>query len=183
MIEAVKIWNEPNNKSHWDPLLDPGWSRFAELATLAGEAIAAESPALTRVLGGISPIDPAFVENMIGHGVLDHVDAVAVHGFPLDWNLWPIHAWPDKIAEIEAVCPDKPIWATEVGVGSFGAEEVQVFGLRKTAELLLDRGGDLNWIGWSGRTPLDAALDGEHVALAEWLRERGARESTGEREP
>ena len=23
MIEAVKIWNEPNNKSHWDPLLDP----------------------------------------------------------------------------------------------------------------------------------------------------------------
>lgn len=56
-------------------------------------------------------------------------------------------------------------------------------GQRKTAELLLDRGGDLNWIGWSGRTPLDAALDGEHVALAEWLRERGARESTGEREP
>jgi hypothetical protein len=23
MIEAVKIWNEPNNKSHWDPNLDP----------------------------------------------------------------------------------------------------------------------------------------------------------------
>jgi hypothetical protein len=29
MIEAVKFWNEPNNKSHWDPELDPGWSRFA----------------------------------------------------------------------------------------------------------------------------------------------------------
>ena len=33
MIEAVKIWNEPNNKSHWDPALDPEWDRFAEMAT------------------------------------------------------------------------------------------------------------------------------------------------------
>ena len=24
MIEAAMIWNEPNNKSHWDPELDPG---------------------------------------------------------------------------------------------------------------------------------------------------------------
>ena len=26
MIEAAMIWNEPNNKSHWDPEIDPGWS-------------------------------------------------------------------------------------------------------------------------------------------------------------
>ncbi|WP_262983292.1 hypothetical protein [Paracoccus mutanolyticus] len=32
---------------------------------------------------------------------------------------------------------DKPVWVTEVGVGSFGAEEVQVFGVQKTAELLV----------------------------------------------
>ena len=24
MIEAAMIWNEPNNKSHWDPAVDPG---------------------------------------------------------------------------------------------------------------------------------------------------------------
>jgi beta-xylosidase len=35
MIEAAKIWNEPNNKSHWDLELDPGWTRFAEMAVLA----------------------------------------------------------------------------------------------------------------------------------------------------
>ena len=23
MIEAAMIWNEPNNKSHWDPEIDP----------------------------------------------------------------------------------------------------------------------------------------------------------------
>lgn len=145
MIEAAMIWNEPNNKSHWDPEIDPDWSLFADTVIRAGNAIHAINPAVTRVLGGMSPIDPDWVNRMRGHGALDAVDVVAVHGFPLDWNLWPIHAWPDKIAEIEAVCPDKPIWATEVGVGSFGAEEVQVFGVRKTAELLLDRVPRVFW--------------------------------------
>jgi beta-xylosidase len=145
VIEAAMIWNEPNNKSHWNPELDPDWSIYADTVIRAGAAIADVNPEMTRVLGGMSPIDPSWVERMRGHGALDAVDVIAVHGFPLDWNLWPIHAWPDKIAEIEAVVPEKPIWATEVGVGSFGAEEVQVFGVERTAELLIDRVPQVYW--------------------------------------
>jgi beta-xylosidase len=144
MIEAAMIWNEPNNKSHWDPEIDPDWSLFAEMAIAAGKAIRQANPDIPRVLGGISPIDPAFVANMMGKGVLDHVDAVAVHGFPLDWNLWPIHAWPDKIAEIQAVT-DLPVWVSEVGVSSFGAEEVQAWGLDRTAELLIGCAPRIHW--------------------------------------
>lgn len=145
MIEAAMIWNEPNNKSHWNPDLDPDWAIYADTVIRAGRSIAAINPDVTRVLGGMSPIDPHWVEKIRGHGALEEVDVVAVHGFPLDWNLWPINAWPDKIAEIEAVVPDKPIWATEVGVGSFGAEEVQVFGLERTADLLLGRVPNVYW--------------------------------------
>jgi len=145
MIEAAMIWNEPNNKSHWDLTLDPDWSLYGDMVVRAGAAIADVNPEMTRVLGGMSPIDPAWVERMRAHGALDAVDALAVHGFPLDWNLWPIHAWPDKIAEIEAVAPDKPVWVTEVGVGSFGAEEVQVFGIDRTAELLIGRVPNIYW--------------------------------------
>ena len=29
LIEAVKLWNEPNNKSHWDFEIDPEWKLFA----------------------------------------------------------------------------------------------------------------------------------------------------------
>ena len=145
MIEAAMIWNEPNNKSHWNPDLDPDWAIYADTVIRAGRAIAAINPAIARVLGGMSPIDPAWVEKMRRHGALEEVDVVAVHGFPLDWNLWPIHAWPDKIAEIEAVAGDKPVWATEVGVGSFGADEVQVFGLERTAQLLLGRVPNVYW--------------------------------------
>ncbi|HEX3431288.1 MAG TPA: hypothetical protein VHT03_10410 [Rhizomicrobium sp.] len=144
MIEAVMLWNEPNNKSHWDPEIDPGWSRYAEMCTLAAKAVMSENPRLTRALGGISPIDPHFIANLAGKGVLDHVDAVAVHGFPLDWNLWPIDEWPAKLDEIRAVT-DLPIWVSEVGVSSFGAEEVQAWGLKRTAELLRGKSPRIHW--------------------------------------
>ena len=145
MIEAAMIWNEPNNKSHWDPELDPEWDIYARTVVEAGKAIDSANPAVTRVLGGISPIDPHFIGRLKGKGALDVVDVVAVHGFPLDWNLWPLDEWPDRIAEIEAVVPDHDVWVTEVGVGSFGAEEVQLFGLNRTAELLLGRAPRVFW--------------------------------------
>ncbi len=144
MIEAVMIWNEPNNKSHWDPELDPDWAHFADMAILAGRAIRRENPNLPRVLGGISPIDPNFIRNMAGRGVLDEMDVVAVHGFPLDWNLWPIHDWPAKLDEIRAVT-GLPVWVSEVGVSSFGAEEVQAWGLERTAALLAGRAPRIHW--------------------------------------
>lgn len=144
MIEAVKFWNEANNKSHWDLELDSEWSIYAEMVKAAAKAVKAEKPDLCRVLGGISPIDPFFIERMKNYGVLDDLNAVALHGFPLDWNPWQINDWPAKIAEIEAVT-DLPIWVTEVGISSFGAEEVQEFGLKRSAELLSGRVERIHW--------------------------------------
>jgi len=144
MIEAVMFWNEPNNKSHWAFEIDPEWKAFAQMVTLAAEAVAAENPALPRVLGGMSPIDAAFVRRMAGYGVIDRMNVVAVHGFPLDWNHWQINDWPAKLREIEQVT-DLPIWVSEVGVSTFGAEEVQVFGVNRTAELLIGRVPRIHW--------------------------------------
>jgi beta-xylosidase len=144
MIEAAMIWNEPNNKSHWDPEIDPDWSRFAGMAIAAAEAIAVVNPALPRVLGGISPIDPHFIRRLADLGVIDRLDAVAVHGFPLDWNLWSIHEWPARIDEIRSAV-DLPVWVSEVGVSSFGAEEVQAWGLRTTAGLLIGKAPRIHW--------------------------------------
>jgi beta-xylosidase len=144
MIEAVMFWNEPNNKSHWDFEIDPGWIKFAEMVKLAAEAVRAENPKLLRVLGGISPIDPNFIRNMDTQGVLSCLDVVALHGFPLDWNHWSIDDWPDKIQEIREVT-SLPIWISEVGASTFGAEEVQEFGLRRSAELLIGRVPRIHW--------------------------------------
>lgn len=144
MIEAVMLWNEPNNLSHWDFEIDRDWSAYAKMVTEAAQAIKAENPRLTRVLGGISPIDPAFITRMHDFGALDELDVVAVHGFPLDWNHWGINEWPGKLDEIRAVTV-KPIWVSEVGASSFGAEEVQAFGLERTCELLLPRVDHVYW--------------------------------------
>jgi beta-xylosidase len=81
---------------------------------------------------------------MATQGVLERLDAVAVHGFPLDWNHWQINEWPEKLDEIRAVT-SLPVWVSEVGVSTFGAEEVQVFGLKRTAELLIGRVPRVHW--------------------------------------
>jgi len=144
MVDSVMFWNEPNNLSHWNFEVDPGWIMFASMVNQAAEAVAAENPKLKRVLGGISPIDPEFVRNMQRQCVLSRINVVAVHGFPLDWNHWTIHEWPEKLDEIRAVT-SLPLWVTEAGVSTFGAEEVQQFGLKRTAELLIGRAERIHW--------------------------------------
>ena len=144
MIEAVMLWNEPNNLSHWDFHQDPEWKQFSRMAISAARAVREVNPDLKLVLGGISPIDPRFIQLLGNEGVLDAIDVVAVHGFPLDWNHWKIQEWPQKLDEIRAVT-SKPIWVTEAGASSFGAEEVQVFGLETTARLLLPVAERVHW--------------------------------------
>jgi beta-xylosidase len=138
------LWNEPNNLSHWNFEIDPGWKIYAQMVNLAADAVRAENSAVRRVLGGISPIDPNFIRTLQQQCVLSHVDVVAVHGFPLDWNHWTVDEWPDKLAEIQAVT-DLPLWISEVGASTFGAEEVQQFGLRRSAELLIGRVERIHW--------------------------------------
>jgi beta-xylosidase len=144
VLDAVMLWNEPNNRSHWDFDLDCDWRQFSAMVCQAAAAIRSEAPDLPIVLGGMSPIDPEFLRTLDRLGVLRAVDAVAVHGFPLDWNHWPIHEWPRQLEAVREVT-SLPIWISEVGVSTFGAEEVQEFGLRRTAELLRGQAPRTHW--------------------------------------
>jgi beta-xylosidase len=144
MVEAVVLWNEPNNLSHWNFHLDPDWTRFSDMVCRASQAIRSINPDLTIVLGGVSSCDCDFLRLMRDHGVMHQVDAIGVHGFPLDWNHWPITEWPLRVAEAREIS-QKPIWVTEVGASSFGAEEVQAFGFDQTARLLT---GEVERIHW-----------------------------------
>jgi ankyrin repeat protein len=48
-------------------------------------------------------------------------------------------------------------------------------GQRETAEYLLQRGADLNWIGYDHRTPLQVARESGVTELVDWLLEQGAK--------
>lgn len=67
--------------------IDPDWELFSDMVKLAAQGVKTENPGILRVLGGISHIDPSFIKKLQGHGVLNDMDVVAVHEFPLDWNL------------------------------------------------------------------------------------------------
>ena len=144
MVEAIMLWNEPNNISHWDFKVDPDWKIFAQMIISASKEIRKINPELTIALGGMSPVDPNFVKLLGSYGVMDYIDVVAIHGFPLDWNHWSINEWPRKVEEIRSVT-NKPVWVSEAGVSSFGAEEVQVFGIQRTAELLRPIVDRIHW--------------------------------------
>ncbi|HEY0784333.1 MAG TPA: beta-xylosidase [Acidobacteriaceae bacterium] len=144
MVEAVVIWNEPNNLSHWNFHLDPGWERFAAMVHAASRAIRRVNPDLPIVLGGVSSCDCDFLRTMRAQGVMEAVDAVGVHGFPLDWNHWSIEDWPLRVAEAHEAS-GLPVWVTEVGASSFGAEDVARFGLARTLKLLRGRAERIHW--------------------------------------
>lgn len=67
---------------------------------------------------------------------------------------------------------DPPPSAEEVTRAFWGACHG---GQQLTAELLRDRGADIDWIGWNDLTPLDAAARSGAPAVVEWLRGIGAR--------
>jgi ankyrin repeat protein len=48
-------------------------------------------------------------------------------------------------------------------------------GQRDVAEYLLERGANLNWVGYGHKTPLDAATESGVDGLIPWLRSRGAK--------
>jgi ankyrin repeat protein len=48
-------------------------------------------------------------------------------------------------------------------------------GQRPSAEFLLARGADVNWIGWGELTALDVATQEHHDDLVGWLRAQGAK--------
>jgi beta-xylosidase len=144
MVEAVMLWNEPNNLSHWDHQLDPDWSIFAQMCGFAADEIRARNDRVRLVLGGISPIDRAFIRLLDRHGLLPRLDVIAVHGFPYDWNLWHADDWPGVLNGIRSEFR-KPVWVTEVGVSSWASEAIMGWGLRRIAPLLLAASERVHW--------------------------------------
>ena len=72
---------------------------------------------------------------------------LGVHGFLVVTPYYskpPVRGIVRHFEEIAAVT-DLPIWVSECGASSFGAEEVQEFGLTRTAELLIGRAPRIHW--------------------------------------
>ncbi|HTS77932.1 MAG TPA: hypothetical protein VMG40_17095 [Bryobacteraceae bacterium] len=102
MVEAVMVWNEPNDLLHWDFELDPDWSIFTRMLKTAWQAIRAEHASVARVLGGISPIDPAFIENRHKTLLLLRLVEKGDFSFALDFTHQSFNLV--DVAEVRIIC-------------------------------------------------------------------------------
>lgn len=83
------------------------------------------------------------------------------------------------VDRVEAACVEKPPPSSRDITNAFW--HACRGGQRGTAEFLLSRGADLQWVGYDQKTPLDVAQEGGDVTLVAWLVAQGAVRASGGR--
>jgi CDP-paratose 2-epimerase len=170
----LELWNEPNNWRKWDfRTFDPQWRKFGEM--IGDAAYWAKQRGCRTVLGGMIPVDAAWLELIGSYGALQYVDVIAIHAFPGMWfphhPNWDWHShwrgWDDKLKSIKSAAGGKPIWVTETGLATWdlatnrcAKHDLQVDTLTTAASAPTER------VYWYSLIDLDHrrdAIEGYHV--------------------
>ena len=119
-LEWVEIWNEPTNPSDWDHRLDPEWRIFEQM--VQGAAHWVHRRGWKTVLGGLRPKDHHWLRMLCERGVLEHIDAIGLHGFPGTWDFdW--EGWPTLIAQFQEVLSEfrlsPQLWISQTGFSTW----------------------------------------------------------------
>ncbi|MDQ3535788.1 MAG: GDP-mannose 4,6-dehydratase [Bacteroidota bacterium] len=123
-FEWVELWNEPNNRTEYDYTLDHNWEIFSEM--IGGAAYWMKHLQKKTVLGGMSPIDPNWLEMMYKRGVMEYIDAIGLHGFPSVFDtMW--EGWETNISRVNKIIKDfdgnQEVWITETGFSTWQYDE------------------------------------------------------------
>ncbi|MGK7391617.1 MAG: NAD-dependent epimerase/dehydratase family protein [Candidatus Cyclobacteriaceae bacterium M2_1C_046] len=166
-FEYVELWNEPNNRSEYDYTLDSNWEIFSEMITCA--SYWAHQLGKKTVLGGMSPIDPNWLDYMAQKGVLDEIDVVGIHGFP-DVFENATTTWEEEVYRIQKVLDyhnaDCKIWITEVGFSTWQHDEYkQVEEFRSVLKAPVER---VYWYSMYDLHPSKETVDGFHLDEREY---------------
>ena len=160
-FQYVELWNEPNNYIEWDWTLDPEWERFVAMIRSASER--ARRHGVKTVLGGMSPLDPNWLNLMFLRGALEKIDVVGIHGFPRTWDvIW--EGWDVRVERVQEVLDRHgsaaEVWITECGFSTWSGDELSQ--LRALADV---RDAPVPRAYWYSAEDLDASratLDGFH---------------------
>jgi len=116
----LELWNQPNNILKWDNRVDPEWELFAVMFSEAAAHVRQDFGKCV-VLGGMSPIDSRWIENLERHGALEYVDVLGAHAFPGQWNepdgRWD--GWAEVLPYLRSMAQSREVWITETGRASW----------------------------------------------------------------
>lgn len=166
-FEWVELWNEPNNKIEWDFTLDYSWNKFSKMIEMA--AFWAKQRGKKTVLGGMSPIDPSWMQLMAEKGTLEHIDAIGIHGFPHTFDQqWD--GWEENIKRVKDVLKGfdikKELWISEAGFSTWQLDEVKQYEeFKKLISVTADR---VYWYSLKDLDPKNATVGGFHLDEREY---------------
>lgn len=163
----VELWNEPNNLTEWDWTLDPHYCKFCEM--IGGAAYWAKQRGKKTVLGGMSPIDPHWLCAMFDRGVMSHIDAVGIHGFPDTFD-YSWKGWGTNIAMVREVLEehgsDAEIWITESGFSTWQHDQQEQ--IRQFLQAVDSPADRVYWYGIDDLDPLLPAVERFHLDEREY---------------
>jgi CDP-paratose 2-epimerase len=153
-FDYVELWNEPNNLAEYDFTLDSDWNIFCEMVGSA--ASWAKQRGKKTVLGGMSPIDPNWLQHMFKKNLMPYIDVVGIHGFPdvFDYN-W--EGWNEEIEKVRRVLKqndsDAELWITEAGFPTWQRNEK-----KQLEEFINAIEANAERVYWYGLRDLDPGL-------------------------
>ena len=122
-VAAWEIWNEENIHAFWQP--NPDYAAYVEILRSASEEIRAADGAAKVVMGGVAGLAPDYLNDCLGAGAAEYVDAIAIHPYPETLFLFDYTPQESRCRYIvdwvrNTLLPQhttKPIelWITEVG--------------------------------------------------------------------
>ncbi len=161
-FEWVELWNEPNNPSEYDFRLDPGWDVFCEMIGQAAKEVKKYDKKV--LLGGMSPVDPGWLDFMYEKGLMKDIDAVGIHGFPDTFDFdWP--GWKAVVQQATEVIDnnegDQDVWISEAGYSTWQNDEnEQIKQLLDVMKAPVDR---IYWYCLNDLDPERPTIDGFHA--------------------
>jgi len=147
-----------------DALLDAGADIEASGAVIGGGTPLADAVAFGQWQAARRLVERGALTTLWQAAALGLMDRVEKHFAGGDSSGLP--RWSPRPARPDAPPPDEithAFWCACHG------------GQRQSAEYLLARGANLNWIGYDGLTPIDAARRSEAEGLVRWLADAGAK--------
>lgn len=161
-FDWIELSGAPNNVNKRDGRSDPHRHAFSEM--VGGAAYCANRRGKKTVLAGMGPCDSSWLGLMCERGVMDHIDAVGIHGFPGSWESdWT--AWSERLRQVSAVldrhghAPE--LWITETGYSTCAHDEqgqIEAFSAAVTAQA--DR---IYWHSARDLDPEQPTQDGLHT--------------------
>lgn len=167
-FDWVELWNEPNNQIEYDFTLDYSWNKFSKMIDMA--AYWAKQKGKKTLLGGMSPIDPNWLQMMAEYGTLENIDAIGIHGFPHVFDQqWT--SWNDKITQVRKVLKrfdlEKELWISEAGFSTWQNDEVKQF--EEFKNVLKTSADRVYWYSLNDLNPKNATVGGFHLDEREYF--------------